>query len=68
MARAVVYVDVHTSPWLRDALVAAGEMMTAIENADEVLVTDEILESAARFRAVLERPAEDEDGESVSLL
>lgn len=55
MARASIEVDVHLSPWLRDVLFAMGDLLRAVEDADEVLVTDDILEAARNLRAVLDR-------------
>lgn len=54
MARASITVDVHTSPWVRAMLFATADLLAAVEGADEVLVTDEILEAARALRAVID--------------
>jgi hypothetical protein len=58
MAAMEVKIDVHFSPWLRDVLFASGELLRAVEHADEVLVTDEVKERAADLRRVFDREGE----------
>lgn len=41
-------------PRVRALLFAAYDLLAAAENADEVLVTDEIAEAAREFRRVIE--------------
>ncbi len=49
-------INVLMSKWLQDVVVAAADLLAAVENADDVLVSDDIKESAARLRIVIEEP------------
>lgn len=46
-------VTLEMCPWLQAALFAAVDLMDEVEQADDVLVTDEIREKAAAFREAL---------------
>jgi hypothetical protein len=45
-----LYVTVEMCPWFRRILFAAIDLVAAVEEADDVLVTDEILATASRLR------------------
>lgn len=50
-----VTITVEMSPWFQEILFAAGALLAAVENADDVLVTDEIIDAANELRGVIEK-------------
>ncbi len=46
-------------PWLQEVVLGAARLLIAVDTADEVLVTDKILDAAANLRAVFDSKPSD---------
>lgn len=50
-----IRIEIEGLPVWRETMAAALDLLAAVEQADDALVTEEILEAAAEFRSVCSR-------------